>query len=714
VAGAVQALHDHGILHRDLKPSNIMLASRSGNVRAIVTDFGLAKTADPGAGGLFESQVGFQMGAPYFMAPELLRGARPSVASDIYALGLILDEMVTESRAFPAESIQALYYQKLWELPVLPTARSRQLDPHWDAVILRCLSQDPNDRYQHASDVVRDLAAAALLPPINSALNQPAICPEPLQHPLARRLVIPAIPPRFKVAISVLSIILLAIWAVAASLLHARPISLVVFPIENLTDRPEYNYLCKGTTAEVMRRLTVTGRVQVIPYYVQRSKAPPGPLRGRYSLDGILQIVGSQVRLTAQLIDNQDGSLIWSQNIEQSLRNSLQLQSDMAEGAIRALETRTLFGPGKESRAGVSLPQSIVRLLGFQKAILPPSATPNSVAFDYYIRGRDLLEERTVPAALSALQCFQNALREDPTFALAMAGLADLQPILMDYEYEPTAVLAVRAQDYAAQAIRLNPNIADVYTSLGAARQNTWDFAGAEDAYKTAIRVNPLFSKGHRWYAGLVLQYGRLDEGISEARTAIELDPYDFPGLSTFGYYLYLARRYPEAVKTVEDALTHKESIYARNYLGDIYFQMAQESSGQEALTYYSHAIEQADQVEVAVRRAMSQAPPPSAPVTIKFADRMHAEYYTLNGHPELAEPSIARLKADVAAGRTSPVPLAMYYAAVGDAANAMPLLERAADRKDRQLLYLKVSPQYDKIRMNPRFQALLSSMKLL
>jgi serine/threonine protein kinase len=108
IATAIDVLHRNEIVHRDLKPSNVMLTRRrDGELLAIVTDFGLAKALE-GRADFFESQLEFQAGAPYFMAPELLRGQRPSAASDIYSFGLLIDEMVTGSRAFTAESLQSL------------------------------------------------------------------------------------------------------------------------------------------------------------------------------------------------------------------------------------------------------------------------------------------------------------------------------------------------------------------------------------------------------------------------------------------------------------------------------------------------------------------------------------------------------------------------------------------------------------------------------
>src|SRR5206468_10490772 len=99
-------------IHRDLKPSNVILVDESGERRPVVTDFGLAKPTEDSSA-VFHSHTPVPVGSPYFMAPELLNGGRPTVASDVYALGLILDEMVTRTPAFASESLPALYSSKL-------------------------------------------------------------------------------------------------------------------------------------------------------------------------------------------------------------------------------------------------------------------------------------------------------------------------------------------------------------------------------------------------------------------------------------------------------------------------------------------------------------------------------------------------------------------------------------------------------------------------
>lgn len=725
IAGAVDALHSHGIVHRDLKPSNIMLTTRNGAPHAVVTDFGLAKPATHTEAGFFESKLEFQAGAPYFMAPELLRGGRPSPASDVYALGLILDEMVTETRAFPAESLHSLYYQKLWEAPIPPTARSSILPAQWDRVILRCLAPVATDRYPRAGDAAADLlcdrppglslsavstASLAPLAPVLPAVKSET--PEPSTPRQSWKL--PSFGRRVRIAFGCLALVVAGAIAAARSLAEPMKSSVVVFPIENLTNRSDLNYLCKGIGAELMRRLTLIDGVQVIPYYEPRANTRINELKGRFSLEGLLQANGNRVRLTAQLTENREGTLLWSQNFERDTQNPLQLQSDIAEGSVQALQVGTLFGrPVGIGGAGIALPRPLLKLLGFQRVAIPRAATASSAAFDYYLRGQYLFEERTVPAALDAIRSYQNALREDPGFALAKAALADAQFVLMDYEYEPEATLVARARNYAEEAIRLNPELAEGYTALAAAGQAEQDFGGAEKSFKTALRLNPRFSRAHRWYAGLLMQFGRRDESLEEMRRALELDPYDYSAQSNQGLFLYYAGHYREAAATLEETLTHKDLISAHTHLGDVYCHIAMGSSGADAQSYFARALRQADLVEDAVRHSMAQSPPVSGAVTINYADRMHAWYYLMSGHAEAARPYLERLEADTAAERISPVALARIYASLGDVEHSLPLLERAAANKDRLLLFVKVIPEFDQLRGLPRFQALVKSMGL-
>ena len=158
VVSALKTLHDRGIVHRDLKPSNIMIVpAAEGTRRAVVMDFGLAK-ADQVRSDVFESAPDLEgAGAPYFMAPELIRKQRASFASDIYALGLVIDEMVTSSRAWSSKSVTGLLYEKLEESPIPPSERATDLPAHWEKTILRCIQNEPSARFSSVTEVLSSL-----------------------------------------------------------------------------------------------------------------------------------------------------------------------------------------------------------------------------------------------------------------------------------------------------------------------------------------------------------------------------------------------------------------------------------------------------------------------------------------------------------------------------------------------------------------------------
>jgi eukaryotic-like serine/threonine-protein kinase len=230
IADALQVLHRHGVVHRDLKPSNVMLIPSDAGQRAVLTDFGLAK---PLQEGLFETQPGAHGGAPYFMAPELFEGERPSPASDIYAFGLLIDEMITSRRAFPADSLHGLLLQKLHDDPEPPSRRGAAAGPAWDRVVLRCLSRARADRYGSAAE------CSSRCPPTIRRRHRGRGLPGRPGRPPVRA---PGRPP-------VYAAVIIAVVAGAATLSGPQatsPRSVVVTPFANLSSDPEVEYLARG------------------------------------------------------------------------------------------------------------------------------------------------------------------------------------------------------------------------------------------------------------------------------------------------------------------------------------------------------------------------------------------------------------------------------------------------------------------------------------
>jgi TolB-like protein/tetratricopeptide (TPR) repeat protein len=701
VAAGLQTLHDHGIVHRDLKPSNIMIEPRDGGLaRAVVMDFGLAKS-DSSEADLFQSAPEFQGGAPYFMAPELLRRARPTIASDIYSFGLLIDEMVTELRAFSSRSMQGLYYQKLWEKPTPPSARSHGLPAHWEPTILRCLEAEPAARFTSVAEVLSALegdnsdATVKGTPAVASAAER-------------RRLI------RRRSVIGALIGAPLVGGAATVAALALQPVnsSIEVFDIENQTKLPDYEYLCRGTTAELMRQLVQLQGVRVFALHAPRSGAPAQRV-GRFSLDGMLQAHRGQIRLSMQFSDNDhQGALLWSENFErENLGNPLALQSEIARNTVAALERRVLLGGGTEGEASpgplYSAAYRVRRWLAFQTSgALPGPPTTSNAAFDLYMRGHNLLEEVSPSTASAAIDYFKRAIQEDPRFALAYSSAADAYIAMMNYNYAPHPVMAQYARTYAWRGVELDRNLAEAHAVLGAIRQMDWDWKGAEESYRRALALKPSLARARRWHAGLILQFGLFDEALAEARAALDLDPYDRSAPPAIGLYLFLAGKLREAANMLEQALATKDMLGTRGNLGQVYAWLGHTGSAAEAHTHFQGALQQAEEIE-RVERATSPGGRTS------FADQLYALTYSLMGDAGSAQPFLERLERDMSAGGTSPVTIAWVLAIQERRDEACDLLDRAASWRDRRLLYSKIIPFLANLHGYPRFESLLRQMNL-
>ncbi len=153
-ASGLAAAHEAGVLHRDLKPGNIILVPGTKRVRAVITDFGLAlrSSSDSSRSGAI-TDTGKSLGTPAYMSPEQVEGRELSPASDVYSLGLVLYQMVTGTRPFDDASPLSMAVRRLREDPTPPRALVADLDPRWEAIILRCLDRDPARRFQSADEV---------------------------------------------------------------------------------------------------------------------------------------------------------------------------------------------------------------------------------------------------------------------------------------------------------------------------------------------------------------------------------------------------------------------------------------------------------------------------------------------------------------------------------------------------------------------------------
>jgi serine/threonine protein kinase len=693
IAEALQVLHDRGVVHRDLKPSNIMLVPGRGTTRAVLTDFGLAK---PISDSIFETQGAVQGGAPFYMAPELLRGDRPSAASDVYALGLIADEMVTPVRAFSAESIPSLMMQKFGEGPTRPRDRAPSLPLRWERVILRCLAPNPQDRFATAAAMLSALTECG-----TSAHQWPRV---PLFWParlFSRRHLAAYIGAGLLAASLVGS-------AVGSSSFGPST-SVLVLPFADLTGARELSYLSTGTAGELARRLS---RVRGLHVY-----APADPAadvapskRAMFTLRGYLQQEGTGLRVTAQLFSTKDGKLLWSQIFEGTKDRPLILEDRLVADAVRALSEFALAT--SQSRWRSTLAKASLGSIGSSGPEVPTQGTSNNAAFDAYIRGRYLFEDRTLPSALAAIEELHRATELDPSFAGAYAALADVQGVLMDLHYRPHGELIDAAERFSTHAVALDPNLPDAQLSLAAVRQMQSRWAEAEAAFRRCLELHPTSARAHRWFGGMLLQFGRFDESLALFDQALQLDPYDYPSQSAYGLALFYARQPERAARHLEWLVQQKDLLHVHLILGQVYAQLGAVHP-ERRQDYLEKALNESAILRQKETHGALATTAGTAEARTEYSDFIGALAWAYAGEPGAARPFLESLEIGHLHGRVSPSILGRIYAVQRRSADALEALEQSAAERDRELMYLSVSPLYDAIRDEPRFRALLQRMHL-
>jgi TolB-like protein/DNA-binding winged helix-turn-helix (wHTH) protein len=672
-ARAVAAAHDVDVLHKDLKPANILVAPGADGAPQIkIADFGSASLLAPARlDQLGITNLGFtQSGAGHtdtltgtvmYVAPEVLAGQSPSPASDVYALGVLLYQLLIGD----------------FRRPLAPGWEADIADPLLRDDIAEAACGDPSRRLAKASTLADRISG---LEPRRAERQRRDQAERRAEH--TERSVSLARVRRRWLAVG-LAAVVAALGAGAAFSRRAATssigvpaattiTSLAVLPLANLSGDPAQDYLADGLTEALIadlsqiRALRVISRTSVMQY--KGATKPMPQIARELHVDGVVEgsVVrdGDRVRITAQLIHAASDTHVWAETYDRDLRDILKLQRELAREVSRRI--RVAVQPAEDQRLALS-------------------ATVDPKAHELYLRGRFFWNRRTRDDLLKAVDYFQQATALDPSYSLAYAGLADAEIELVGFGNVLAAEGIPKAKAAAAKAIELDGSLAEPHTALAYAYAVDWDWTAADKEFQRGLALNPGYVIGLYQYGFFLSLIGRQDEAIRLVQQAVESDPLSAIVLYRAGRVYYHARQYDKALECFQRIL----ELNPNDQLGIFGVGLVHEAKGEirEALPYLRR--EQ-------LRGGYDVAAALAATGDAATARRLLAELMKRTRDQKRY---------------LRPGWIAEVHARLGDKDEAFRWLERGFQERDAWLALLNVWPPFDALREDPRYADLIRRM---
>lgn len=380
-------------------------------------------------------------------------------------------------------------------------------------------------------------------------------------------------------------------------------------------------------------------------------------------IEGSVRRAGNTIRVETRLINAANGEVVWLGSYEHQLEDIITIQDGIACSVASELQT-TLCG---------------------QQDRVPPRYAKNLKAYRAYMKGRFYWYQRGDEPLKKAIASFEEALRHDPNYALAYAGLAETYVVQEANSMVPPGTTMPKAIASAEKAMQLDPNLPGAYAALGLARQIGYDSAESERMFQRAVEANPNYATAWQWRANGLRVQGRYAEAEAAIKRAQELDPLSVIINQTLGD-IYFSMRQPERVLAQAQ---HVFSIAPENPNG---YQLL--AAGYAMLGRYDEALAAAEKNHSFNVRIFK--------IFILAEAGRREEAMRLLAEEENSEAAIK-----------NPYRIGIAYALLNDKDQAFAWLEKAYAARQAYLYYLKCEPRLDSLRSDPRYTDLLKRMNL-